>query len=404
MERRQALAVLGSSLAAIAGCLGGETGSESPAAGAAGTGAGAAALEDRQFSIFDEYGPDGATVRLARDDVAAVGGRPAIDAKPATDDMPDDDMPTILEGDREIHIAVSARRYPRGETLWEGQSEPISAFDGQERTVEVDFGTGSVSDSAGDHIHYVGAVRPGASQPTTEATESASPSRQPIVAETDRLLVDADGTLSPDPHPATLGDGSKAGFRRTAVEGAYHLEIGGEAVEWTLPVRVFKSEYASGATGWHGHDYPPYVEQARGSGLAARVSGEIQRAATVLDREPLPFAIEVVQRLPYVAEPDTPADEYIKYPAETLVDGGGDCEDSALLLASLLTGPPFGRECAIVHPPNHVGLGLAGEGYGGTFYAHEGTRYFFVETTAPGWAIGELPEAYANETALVFPV
>lgn len=401
MERRQALAVLGGSLAAIAGCLGRKTGFGSPAGEAASAGTGAAALEDRRFSIFEEYGTDGATVRLARDDIVAIGDISAFDDMPATGDVS-----AILEGDgdRDLRIVVSARRYPRGETLRRGESESISAFGGRERSVHVDFESGPISDTSDEHVHYVATVRDATAEARTRTGESAARSARPIVAETDRLLVGVDGTLSPDPHPETLGNGSKPGFERRAVDGAYHLALGGEAVEWSLPLRVFKAEYASGATGWHGHDYPPYVEQAQESGLAGRLARDVHRAATALDRDPLSFAIEVVQRLPYVAEPNTPADEYIKYPAETLVDGGGDCEDSALLLASLLTGPPFERECAIVHPPNHVGLGLAGEGYGGTFYAHEGIRYFFVETTAPGWAIGELPEAYANETALVFPV
>lgn len=387
MERRQALAVLGSALASIAGCTSLETGSGAPA-GEPSSGTGATGLEDRQFSTFEDYGPAGAKVRLARDDI-----------------------PTTVEGDRNVRIAVSARRYPRGQGIRRGESEVISAFDSQDQTVEVEFESRLDSNHVGDHIHYLAAVRPDSSAAGADSDDGPTADRPPLVAktdrlvaETDRLILGEDGSLTPDPHPETVGEASRAGFERGAVDGAYHLAISGDGVDWTLPVRVFKSEYVHGATGWHGHEYPRYVERARESGLADRVTTEIQRAATALDRDLIPFAIETVQRLPYVAEPETPADEYIKYPAETLVDGGGDCEDSALLLASLLTARPFDRDCAILHPPNHVGLGLAGEGYVGTFYAHEGTEYFFVETTAPGWDIGELPEAYASDTALVFPV
>lgn len=424
MERRQALRVLGTSLAAVAGCMGQQGSSGSPSAAGTTVQPVATSLEDRRFSTFDEYGPESATVRLTREDSWA-----------------------ILERDTDVRVAVAARRYPRGEVLTWGLSERLSDIAEPAQTVRVEFDSGTLgfesadveseaasnesesaqeTDATETHIHYVATLGAGDtdldSPPTGGRLDRENRSSSPngsggataaeprpgvnpaVIAETDRLMVGEDGSVAPDPHPLTLGDGSKPGFRRTAVEGAYHLELSGEAVDWTVPVRVFKAEYVSGATGWHGHDYPPYVDQARQSGLAGRVATAIRRAAIALDREPLDFAIEVVQRLPYVSEPDSREDEYIKYPSETVVEAGGDCEDSALLLGSLLTGPPFDRTCAIVHPPNHVGLGLAGEGYVGTYYSHEGTAYFFVEATAPGWSIGELPDEYASDTALVFPV
>ena len=367
MERRDALRILGGSLAVLSGCAGRGV---IPDTGGGGTTTLAGASE-RQFSRFESVEPDAVSLQIARDDVPEAWRS-------------------------SVHVAVFTRTYPRGSVVESGRSETIEGLADPFHSVTLQLDADGTA--ASEPLHRVAEIRPGA-----PPDDHPTPGTGSIVAETDRFLLES-GSLRPDPHPETVESTTEAGFSREEMEGAYIIRISEDSGEWTLPLRVFKSEFVMGRNGWRGHDYPPYVDHARASGLARYLSREISRVAEARSRDPIPFAVEVVQTLPYVPESVTEsADEYIKYPAETLVDGGGDCEDSAILLASLLEEAPIDRDCALIHPPHHMGLGIAGE-YSGTYYPYEGERYFYVETTGSGWEIGELPAEYADTSALVFQV
>lgn len=114
------------------------------------------------------------------------------------------------------------------------------------------------------------------------------------------------------------------------------------------------------------------------------------------------FAITFVQSLPYTADSvTTPYDEYPRYPVETLVDNGGDCEDTSILMASLLNSMGYG--VVLIIPPGHAAVGLlGGEGISGTYWEYDGGKYFYIETTDIGWEIGELPEEYKGVGASVY--
>jgi hypothetical protein len=84
--------------------------------------------------------------------------------------------------------------------------------------------------------------------------------------------------------------------------------------------------------------------------------------------------------------------EYPKYPLETLLDRSGDCEDKAILAASLLA--RMGFTVALVVLPTHVALGIAGieQAYGTCVTdPTTGLNYLYTETTGPGWLPGEVP-------------
>ncbi|WP_227020121.1 hypothetical protein [Sinanaerobacter chloroacetimidivorans] len=108
-----------------------------------------------------------------------------------------------------------------------------------------------------------------------------------------------------------------------------------------------------------------------------------------------------VQNLNYVSDiVGTGYDEYPKFPLETLADEGGDCEDSAILLASLLR--ELGYDTVLIQLPNHMAVGLKGdENVRGVYYEVDGVRYFYIETTSTGWKIGEVPDEVENETAKI---
>ena len=113
--------------------------------------------------------------------------------------------------------------------------------------------------------------------------------------------------------------------------------------------------------------------------------------------------IAFVQNLEYQSDLDENGEaiEYPKYPVETLMEKGGDCEDTAILLATMLRELGYGT--AIIHFEGHLMVGIkGGDTITGTYFEKDGGRYFVVETTAKGWGIGVLPEKYEGQSAYVY--
>lgn len=123
-------------------------------------------------------------------------------------------------------------------------------------------------------------------------------------------------------------------------------------------------------------------------------------------RQQINVAVRFVQSLEYTPDDETTGQiEYPKYPVETLVHDGGDCEDTSILLGALLR--ELGCEVAPIVLPNHhhMILGVSPTvDVNGRYYEHEGTRYYTLEATGYGWDIGEVPPHYSNASAQVYPV
>jgi len=116
------------------------------------------------------------------------------------------------------------------------------------------------------------------------------------------------------------------------------------------------------------------------------------------------FVVSFIQSLPYTSDNVTSGyDEYPRFPYETLYDGGGDCEDTAILGAAILNEMNYG--VALIIFKDHVGLGVkCSEEVEGHRYNYEGYDYCYLETTGENWDIGKLPEEYINEKARVVPI
>lgn len=116
--------------------------------------------------------------------------------------------------------------------------------------------------------------------------------------------------------------------------------------------------------------------------------------------------------------------EYIPYkitytpllPVQTLVDGG-DCKDKSILLASILKNLGYDVSLLMFPPPQvqqagHMAVGIAfddtnlpyGRNYNFTYYTLYGTKYYFTETTSPGWMIGQISDEQLEQMAYVYPV
>lgn len=110
------------------------------------------------------------------------------------------------------------------------------------------------------------------------------------------------------------------------------------------------------------------------------------------------------QTTSYQSDEDTRGQpEFWQYPVETLYDRTGDCEDSTILTAALLR--RLGHGVVILLMPDHAAIGVAAPpGIQGDFVTWNGTRYFYAETTAEGWRIGDMPARYTNADAEVVPI
>ncbi|RLE55997.1 MAG: hypothetical protein DRJ30_02905 [Candidatus Methanomethylicota archaeon] len=93
-----------------------------------------------------------------------------------------------------------------------------------------------------------------------------------------------------------------------------------------------------------------------------------------------------------------------KYPVETLVEMGGDCDTHAFLYASLLKAAGFKtlllfttdqtHVAVAVHlnkPPEHNLNKIA------YYFEYNGLKYYFAETTSWGWRVGDLPSELENK-------
>jgi hypothetical protein len=105
----------------------------------------------------------------------------------------------------------------------------------------------------------------------------------------------------------------------------------------------------------------------------------------------LEIAIRFVQGLPYVSDwSGSNFPDYPKTPEETLVEGFGDCEDKAILLAALLSQPSFDLDPCLVFPPGHTTVAIPYEKLPLTLpydteglFEHNGRTYAYIEAVQP---------------------
>jgi len=134
----------------------------------------------------------------------------------------------------------------------------------------------------------------------------------------------------------------------------------------------------------------PFDDEYMGSIIEKLNVMAIQEDLT--ESEKVNLLISFVQSLPYTHDNvSTPYDEYPRFPVETLIFGGGDCEDTSILTAALLC--ELNYDVILINPPSHMAVGVNIEG-SGDYWTFEGTDYYYLETTGAGWLIGDCPEEY----------
>lgn len=154
-------------------------------------------------------------------------------------------------------------------------------------------------------------------------------------------------------------------------------------------------------------DYPNFVSDPYDDELISQITTQIGKLAEEAGytNSDIPYiAMAFVQSLPYVSDSASAGyDEYPRFPFETLYHGGGDCEDSSILLAALLSDMGYG--VALIELPGHMAVGMKGDAsLEGSYYEYSGTRYYYLETTNSEWDVGVIPEEYSNSEAVVIPI
>jgi hypothetical protein len=156
-------------------------------------------------------------------------------------------------------------------------------------------------------------------------------------------------------------------------------------------------------------DYGAYVSGRYDDPCLKQIADKFEKVGErngLSDRRVVNLAMKFVQNLEYSKDKvSTGFNEYPKFPVETLADKGGDCEDTCILLSSLFNQMGYDTKLLLFREEQHMALGLAGEeGVRGTYYKQDGTRYYYVETTNPGWEVGDVPPNLRNADTRLVPV
>jgi hypothetical protein len=167
----------------------------------------------------------------------------------------------------------------------------------------------------------------------------------------------------------------------------------------SISIDLSTSAYLHYRTRQRTWDYGTYTQEEAEFPVIASFAAQLSDAGDVLglnEWDKVRFALAFVQHMKY--DPDERG-EYPRYPIETLVDGGGDCEDTAILLAAILDA--WGLDCVLLSPPGHMALGLAVQGIEGVFYPFKERKYYYVETTGKNWEIGQVPAQYSGKARII---
>lgn len=198
------------------------------------------------------------------------------------------------------------------------------------------------------------------------------------LGETDRLIVD-NRTLRKAPHSNAKETLRTETYERISGEGMDAIRTVG-SVEFGLT--IYKSAYIV-SDQKPTADVASVVAEAHQSGsateLAHILSNAAEQAGSTSARQKVNYAVRAVQSFPYVKDTvDDDYDNYSKHPIETLVEAGGDCEDTVIMLASVFESELFGYDCVGIYlpygRPEHIAVGVRGKSIPGSYYTYNGNR------------------------------
>ena len=174
---------------------------------------------------------------------------------------------------------------------------------------------------------------------------------------------------------------------------------------WSVEIPRNLHKYYSNKARPHTRNYSVYATEEADREVVRDLGQtllEHARSIDLDDYETVHFIAAFVQQLAYTVDADTTGfDDYARYPIETLVAEGGDCEDTAILLGKLMV--ELGYDVVLVRLPDHIALGVLEDfKYAGTYYPYNGGKYFYLETTGLAGRIGMVPEEYDGQLAYIY--
>ena len=122
---------------------------------------------------------------------------------------------------------------------------------------------------------------------------------------------------------------------------------------------------------------------------------------TSKDVEIINFVASFVQQHVKYDKDDSQQD-YPRFSIESFKDSKGDCEDKAILLASILDN--IGYEVSLLKLPDHVAVGVHLD-ESATIFDYYIEEYYFLETTSEGWILGKIPPEYKDlSNVTIYPI
>ena len=186
------------------------------------------------------------------------------------------------------------------------------------------------------------------------------------------------------------------------IDRSYTWEYDGEEYTFDIAIPEPLYQYYSGKTRYRTQDYRGYIMHPYDDDYVRVLLSEFDRIIGLTDLtvdDKVGLVRSFVQNMEY--EQDTTTLEYPKYPVETLYDGGGDCEDTTILMGHLLEAMDIGT--ALIYMPGHMALAVEGNSTG-LEWSIDNMTYYYQETTARGWGPGDVPLAYKYTEYTLFPI
>jgi hypothetical protein len=186
----------------------------------------------------------------------------------------------------------------------------------------------------------------------------------------------------------------------------------GRTYTWDIPIPRDLYEHYRDLP--RNRDYEEYVTDLRDDEYLGSLCEKLEQTEVKSDWSgKIDFVLSFVQSLKYTDDEAIGFDEYPRFPVETLVDEGGDCEDTSILFVSIVRELGYGVVLLRLDEAQHMsaGIRISGEvitgwdkSYPLTYYQSNGKFYAYCETTGSGWRIGEKPDWVGSEGAVVLHV
>lgn len=237
----------------------------------------------------------------------------------------------------------------------------------------------------------------------TTTTESVYTLSQPLVENTTyswRVRTSDDGRWSPWSGTGRFFLGVEA------FNVGYEWLYGGQV--WSMTATINGTDYYPLHEQDRSFNYSSYVDDD--DAVLATIAEDLRSTALLNGHDPVQFILSFVQGIPYTSDETTAGQmEYPRYPLETLVDGGGDCEDKVALFASLIRSLAMENDVIMLKYTSpgvsgHMAAGISGDVYEGRSYTYEGSVYYYCETTALGWGIGQFPQELEGYVVQALPI